>query len=67
MKLRPNYLFLFILIVGFGFAGFAMAGEVWVANMRGANVQVIDTDSNQIVHTIPTGAGAHNVTFSPDG
>lgn len=43
------------------------AGEVWVANMKGANVQVIDTGSNQVVKTIPTGAGAHNVTFSPDG
>jgi len=66
MKVRP-YLFLFILLVGLGFAGIAMAGEVWVANMKGANVQVIDTASNQIVNTIPTGAGAHNVTFSPDG
>jgi YVTN family beta-propeller protein len=45
----------------------SMAGEVWVANMKGANVQVIDTHSNKVVKTIPTGAGAHNVTFSPDG
>ena len=44
----------------------SLAGEVWVANMKGANVQVIDTDSNKVVKTIPTGAGAHNVTFSPD-
>ena len=43
------------------------AGEVWVANMKGANVQIIDTSSNKVVKTIPTGAGAHNVTFSPDG
>ena len=43
------------------------AGEVWVANMKGANVQIIDTASNKVVKTIPTGAGAHNVTFSPDG
>ena len=43
------------------------AGEVWVANMKGANVQIIDTGSNKVVKTIATGAGAHNVTFSPDG
>ena len=43
------------------------AGEAWVANMKGANVQIIDTGSNKVVKTIPTGAGAHNVTFSPDG
>jgi len=43
------------------------AGEIWVANMKGANVQIIDSDSNQVVKTIATGAGAHNVTFSPDG
>jgi YVTN family beta-propeller protein len=45
----------------------SLAGEVWVANMKGANVQVIDTASNKVVKTIATGAGAHNVTFSPDG
>ncbi len=43
------------------------AGEVWVANMKGANVQIIDTASNRVVKTIATGAGAHNVTLSPDG
>jgi len=45
----------------------SIAGEVWVANMKGANVQIIDTGSNKVVKTIATGAGAHNVTFSPDG
>ncbi|MBI4388787.1 MAG: beta-propeller fold lactonase family protein, partial [Nitrospinae bacterium] len=49
------------------FVGESLGGEVWVANMKGANVQVIDADSGQIVKTIPTGAGAHNITFSPDG
>ena len=44
----------------------SFAGEAWVANMKGANVQIIDTDSNQVFKTIDTGAGAHNVTFSPD-
>ena len=45
----------------------SMAGEVWVANMKGANVQIIDTGSNKVVKTIATGAGAHNVTFSANG
>jgi YVTN family beta-propeller protein len=27
----------------------------------------IDTSSNKIIKAIATGAGAHNVTFSPDG
>ena len=45
----------------------SFAGEAWVANMKGANVQIIDTGSNKVVKTIPTGAGAHNGTFSPDG
>ncbi len=45
----------------------SFAGEAWVANMKGANVQIIDTSSNQVFKTIDTGAGAHNVTFSPDG
>ena len=35
--------------------------------MKGANVQIIDTNSNKVVKAISTGAGAHNVTFSPDG
>ncbi len=54
------------LITGPG-VGQSMAGEVWVANMKDGNTQVIDTGSNQIVKTIATGKGAHNVTFSPDG
>ena len=49
------------------FVSTSAAGEVWVANMKGANVEVIDTSSNKIIKTIATGAGAHNVTFSPDG
>ncbi len=54
-------------VLFFSWALPSTAGEVWVANMKGANVQIIDTSSNKVVQTIPTGAGAHNVTFSPDG
>ena len=60
-------LFTGLFLIGGWSVGDTTAGEVWVANMKGANVQVIDTDSYKVVKTIPTGAGAHNVTFSPDG
>ncbi|MEE8533660.1 MAG: cytochrome D1 domain-containing protein, partial [Alphaproteobacteria bacterium] len=55
-----------LVLLGSGVGG-VQAGEVWVANMKGANVQVIDTDSLATIATIPTGKGAHNVTISPDG
>ncbi|MBI4384461.1 MAG: beta-propeller fold lactonase family protein [Nitrospinae bacterium] len=60
-------LLLGLALSGGPFVGESTGGEVWVANMKGANVQVIDADSGQVVKAIPTGAGAHNVTFSPDG
>ena len=68
-RLRPFAVSLFtgLFLIGGGSVGDTTAGEVWVANMKCANVQVIDTDSYKVVKTIPTGAGAHNVTFSPDG
>lgn len=43
------------------------AAEVWVTNMQGANVQVIDADTLEVLATIPADKGAHNVTFSRDG
>ena len=60
-------IFIFVFLSGALPVSESTAGEVWVANMKGANVQIIDTGSNKVVKTIPTGAGAHNVTFSPDG
>ena len=58
---------LLTLSIVFFSGAYGHAGEVWVANMKGANVQIIDTSTNKVIKTIPTGAGAHNVTFSPDG
>ena len=46
--------------------GPAWAAEVWVTNMKSANVQVIDPETMQVVATIPVDKGAHNVTLSPD-
>ena len=45
----------------------AGAAEVWVTNMKSADVYVIDPAQNAVIATIPAEAGAHNVTFSPDG
>ena len=65
--MRQSWLVVFIALLMSLPVSESLAGEVWVANMKGANVQVIDTGSNKVVKTIATGAGAHNVTFSPDG
>lgn len=43
------------------------AAEVWVTNMKGANVQVFDPETLELVDTIAAEAGAHTVTFSRDG
>ncbi len=45
----------------------APAAEVWVTNMKAANVEVFDPETLQRLATIPAGKGAHNVTFSRDG
>jgi YVTN family beta-propeller protein len=46
--------------------GEAWAAEVWVTNMKSANLQVFDPATLKVVATIPADKGAHNVTFSPD-
>ena len=66
IRFAVSFLAVFLLLAGVSVSS-VTAGEVWVANMKGANVQIIDTGSNSVVKTIATGAGAHNVTFSPDG
>ncbi len=43
------------------------AAEVWVTNMKSADVYVIDPESRAVIAKIPAQAGAHNVTFSADG
>src|SRR5262245_4321473 len=46
--------------------GTVWAAELWVTNMKSANVQVFDPTTLKLVATIPADKGAHNVTFSPD-
>ena len=57
---QPFSLFIGSILVAFFFSAICFvststAGEVWVANMKGANVEVIDTSSNKIIKTIATG------------
>ncbi len=49
---------------GLLFVGRGWAAEVWVTNMKSANVQVMDPDTMQVVATILADKGAHNVTLS---
>ena len=42
----------------------AAADQIWVTNMKSANVTVIDAGSNKVIATIPAGKGAHNVVLS---
>ena len=53
-----------VLIIG---GAQAWADEVWVTNMKSANVTVFDAASHQVIATIPAGKGAHNVVISGDG
>ena len=53
------------IVVGF-LTGELRAAEVWVTNMKSANVQVFDPATLTLGATIPADKGAHNVTFSPD-
>ena len=41
--------------------------EIWVTNMKYANVQVFDPATLKLITTIPADKGADNVTFSPNG
>src|SRR5262245_52914383 len=43
------------------------AAELWVTNMKSANVQVFNPRTLKLITTIPADNGAHNVTFSPNG
>ncbi len=53
--------------VGMLFAGQGRAAEIWVTNIKSANVKVIDPETIQVVVTIPADQGAHNVTLSKYG
>ena len=43
------FVFTAIFLLGLLSVKESTAGEAWVANMKGANVQIIDTDSNKVV------------------
>ena len=45
----------------------AQGAEIWVTNMKAANVEVFDPETLDRLATIPADKGAHNVTFSRDG
>lgn len=60
-----SFLSAFVLAAMLSASGWA--AEVWVTNMKSGDVYVIDPASLEVVATIPTGKGAHNVTISADG
>ncbi len=39
--------------------------HLWVSNRFHASVSVIDAETGQVLRTIPTGAGAHGLTYFP--
>lgn len=43
------------------------AGTLVVANKAEATVSLVDVASGEVVATLPTGAGPHEVAVSPDG
>jgi YVTN family beta-propeller protein len=45
----------------------AAAGTLVVANKSDATVSLVDTASGEVVATLPTGSGPHEVAVSPDG
>ncbi len=45
----------------------AAAGTLVVANKAEATVSLVDVASGEVVATLPTGAGPHEVAVSPDG
>lgn len=53
--------------VGVLFAGQGRAAEIWVTNIKSANVQVIEPETMPVVATIPADKRAHNVTLSKYG
>ncbi len=43
----------------------ADGSQLWVSNRYHGSVSVIDTSSGAVLHTIPTGAGAHGLSLFP--
>jgi YVTN family beta-propeller protein len=67
MKTLAAVLSLLTVLMAGLFMGESWAAEVWVTNMKSANVQVYNPATLKVVATIPADKGAHNVTFSRDG
>jgi len=57
----------FLLILLLATPAGASTVKIWVLNMVGNDIQVIDTATNKIVQTIPDIPSPHGVAFSPDG
>jgi YVTN family beta-propeller protein len=58
-----NFLWILLLATPAG----ASTVKIWVLNLMGNSIQVIDTATNKIVQTIPDIPNPHGVAFSPDG
>jgi YVTN family beta-propeller protein len=57
--------FLWILLLATPLA--ASTTKIWVLNIEGNTIDVIDTKTNKIVQSIPNIPKPHGVAFSPDG
>lgn len=55
------------LLLWYSLAPPARADTLVVANKGEATVSLIDLDSGEVRHTLPTGEGPHEVAISPDG
>ncbi len=65
MPIRRALVALLVLMIPF--ASPAAGGTLIVANKSEATVSLVDTGSGEVVATLPTGEGPHEVAVSPDG
>lgn len=54
-------------LLGLGWSALAPAATLVVANKSDATVSLVDLDRREVVATLPTGAGPHEVAVSPNG
>lgn len=67
MQLKAGFFALFAGICLWGLWPAAQAGTLLVANKSEASVSLFQTPSLELVATLPTGEGPHEVAVSPDG
>ena len=67
MPIRRTLAALFVLVIPLAAPAVAAAGTLVVANKSDATVSLVDTGSGEVVATLPTGEGPHEVAVSPDG